>query len=453
MGKQLATWSLQVIALALAATAVASWMVSYSMLGEAYEAGTLDMGSLFGPVRFLLENQDWLIWVAGIGAGLASAAGSYLAPTAQASSLLAADAALSAPPGLEAVGNSGPAPADAGSERTVDCPYCRVPYARTTAWSVSERCLSCGFTFSADVGTVIDLSVEERFDPEAEKMRVYIYTVTLRSPRRTWDLQFPIGADDATGPVEVSDLVVAYGRLHRTGPRLAALRNLTRERWTTLDMPWSTTKIWSVSLVGAGVFGGLLAWLLIAAFDLSLAWSIGVSVAATGGFAWHLGTEFIADQGGTAPRASSVLDSNGGVTTPTGTARTELVMRRQDLEIALRNASGRRAPAAATAGRLRRVRERMVELGVDTYAHRVGVLDRAIALHEECLDADDRLVEAYRKAISMIDIELDLLSVEPDLGDGHALAEKLDELASIEQRSQRLRDIVAAERDVDQLVP
>jgi hypothetical protein len=125
----------------------------------------------------------------------------------------------------------------------------------------------------------------------------------------------------------------------------------------------------------------------------------------------------------------------------------QMLLQRDRIEDDLRETS-------ATIARLRELQDKMRSVGLEAYKPRIETMDRAIATLNDQVALDERLLAAYARNISILEIEYETgtatTALASDLGSEMSL--KLDELRALEAQHADLSRQLAANEEVDRLL-
>jgi hypothetical protein len=135
-------------------------------------------------------------------------------------------------------------------------------------------------------------------------------------------------------------------------------------------------------------------------------------------------------------------------------ARQELLDQKRQMFLQRERINADRREKSETISRLHDLQAKMRAVGLGAYQPRIETIDRAIATLRDQIALDERLLEAYDRNISIIEIEYETgdaaSALSPDIGAEMAL--KLDELRALEAQHADLSRELAANEEVERLL-
>jgi hypothetical protein len=135
-------------------------------------------------------------------------------------------------------------------------------------------------------------------------------------------------------------------------------------------------------------------------------------------------------------------------------ARQELLERKRQMLLQRDLIQTDKREKSDTIARLRELQAKMRSVGLDAYKSRIETMDRAIATLNEQVALDDRLLAAYTRNISILEIEYETGTATTALPTdaGTEISLKLDELRALEAQHADLSRELAANEEVERLL-
>lgn len=136
-------------------------------------------------------------------------------------------------------------------------------------------------------------------------------------------------------------------------------------------------------------------------------------------------------------------------------ARQELLERKRQMLLQRDLIQTDRREKSETIARLRELQAKMRSVGLDVYKPRIATMDRAIATLSDQVALDDRLIAAYARNISILEIEYETGTAASALLAGDVSEEislKLEELHALEAQHAELSRELEANEEVERLL-
>jgi hypothetical protein len=135
-------------------------------------------------------------------------------------------------------------------------------------------------------------------------------------------------------------------------------------------------------------------------------------------------------------------------------ARQELLERKRQMVLQRDLIQADKREKSGTIARLRELQAKMRSVGLDAYRSRIETMDRAIATLGEQVSLDDRLLAAYARNISILEIEYETGAATTVLPSdaGTEISLKLDELRALEAQHADLSRELEANEEVERLL-
>jgi hypothetical protein len=135
-------------------------------------------------------------------------------------------------------------------------------------------------------------------------------------------------------------------------------------------------------------------------------------------------------------------------------ARQELLERKRQMVLQRDLIQADKREKSGTIARLRELQAKMRSVGLDAYRSRIETMDRAIATLGEQVSLDDRLLAAYARNISILEIEYETGAATTVLPTdaGTEISLKLDELRALEAQHADLSRELEANEEVERLL-
>jgi Zn-finger nucleic acid-binding protein len=135
-------------------------------------------------------------------------------------------------------------------------------------------------------------------------------------------------------------------------------------------------------------------------------------------------------------------------------ARQELLERKRQMVLQRDLIQADKREKSGTIARLRELQAKMRSVGLDAYQSRIETMDRAIATLGEQVSLDDRLLAAYARNISILEIEYETGAATTVLPTdaGTEISLKLDELRALEAQHADLSRELEANEEVERLL-
>ncbi|HEX5971079.1 MAG TPA: hypothetical protein VFY85_04080 [Gemmatimonadaceae bacterium] len=135
-------------------------------------------------------------------------------------------------------------------------------------------------------------------------------------------------------------------------------------------------------------------------------------------------------------------------------SRQELLEQKRQMLLQRDRIDADRREKSATIGRLRELQDKMRSVGLDAYQSRIETMDRAIATLAEQVALDERLLVAYTRNISILEIEYETGTATTALSSdaGTEISLKRDELRALEAQHADLSRELEANEEVERLL-
>ena len=323
---------------------------------------------------------------------------------------------------------------------SLHCPTCSRPIANFSSDDQQIVCRACGSEFGLVYGKLSKhVSLPETLIYLTDRLpRFYKrhYTLQVTTPDRSLkQFQFSTSGKADQIPIHQSDLVsVLYTMQGYVMQRLVAIANHTTGKSYVLPQPISSGSR-LVPTIGAGMLA-----FLVAAHLLGMNLFLATSVSAIGALMYLKLTNV-------AQLSSPMLQSQG----QTGSqllADQRLLGQKRRIESRIGELEHDCQANHVLVSQLAILKRKMRALDQSLYATRIDRADRAVALIEEQNVNNRCLIQEYRQAASMIEIEIETSWIADQLPESSnfisKILRKLDELKSIESQNQTLKLQLAA---------